>query len=263
MIDSVLKYLPHNHPWADKIHYFDCVESTNTLAKDMARAGAPHGTVLIADRQTAGRGRLGRSFLSPGGMGIYMSVILRYHCTPEELMHLTCACGVHVCNGIEAVLQLRPGIKWINDLVCGQRKLAGILTELIITCSEVCAIVGIGLNCSQKTDDFDPQIRSLATSLAMITGQQPDRSQLIAGILQELLLMDRRLLSEKEALMAAYRTDCITIGQSVCVVQNESARHGKALDVLPDGALLVQFDDGSRRAVNSGEVSIRGMYGYI
>jgi len=75
--------------------------------------------------------------------------------------------------------------------------------------------------------------------------------------------MDRRLLSEKEALMAAYRTDCITIGQSVCVVQNESARHGKALDVLPDGALLVQFDDGSRRAVNSGEVSIRGMYGYI
>lgn len=263
MIDSILKYLPSDHPWADRIHFFDCVESTNTLAKEMANSGAPHGTVLIADRQTAGRGRLGRSFLSPGGMGIYMSVILRYDCQATELMHLTCACGVHLCNAVESVLQVRPDIKWINDLVYHKKKLAGILTELVFTGNQICAIVGIGLNCSQKPEDFDPQIRNIATSARMITGQQPNRGQLIAQMLRELHAMDLRLLTHKHALMAQYREDCITLGQSISILQNEAVRHGTAMDILPDGALLVRFDDGSESAVNSGEVSIRGMYGYI
>lgn len=263
MIDSVLKHLPAGHPWADRIHYFDCVESTNTLAKEMARAGAPHGTVLIADRQTAGRGRMGRSFLSPGGMGIYMSVVLRYDCEAADLMHLTCACGVHLCNAVESVLQVRPGIKWINDLVYEKKKLAGILTELVFTGSQVCAIVGIGLNCCQNPEDFDPLIRDIATSAAIITGRPPNRGLLLSQILQELLSMDQRLLSHREELMTQYRQDCITIGQSVSVLQNETVQHGKAVEILSDGTLLVQFDDGSERTVNSGEVSIRGMYGYV
>lgn len=263
MIQSILQHMPAGHPWIDRIHYFDCVESTNTLAKEMAKAGAPHGTVLIADRQTAGRGRLGRSFLSPGGMGIYMSVILRYDCQATDLMHLTCACGVHLCNAVESVLQIRPGIKWINDLVHEKKKLAGILTELVFTDNQICAIVGIGLNCCQQPEDFDPQIRFIATSAAIITGKQPNRGQVIAQILQELRIMDHRLLNQQEALMTQYRKDCITLGKSISILQGDVVEHGTAVDVLSDGTLLVRLEDGSEHPVNSGEVSIRGMYGYI
>ena len=256
-------FLPSDHPWIHQIHTFDCVESTNTLAKDMAKAGAPPGTVLIADRQTAGRGRLGRSFLSPGGMGIYMSVILRYACKPEDLMHLTCACGVSLCNALEPVLQSRPGLKWINDLVFHRKKLAGILTELVFTGNEICAIVGIGLNCCQQSTDFDPSIRDIATSVAMITGQIPDRDQIAAAIIVKLAQMDSRLLTQRQQLMAQYRSDCITLGQPVCILQADTVSYGTAVDICQDGALLIRYDDGSERAVNSGEVSIRGMYGYV
>lgn len=256
-------YLSPSHPWKDRLHIFDCVDSTNTLAKEMAKAGAPHGTVLIADRQAAGRGRLGRSFLSPAGQGIYMSVILRYRCKAEDLMHLTCACGVALCDALEPVLHNRPGIKWINDLVYDRKKLAGILTELVFTGDEICAIVGIGINCRQAPGDFDPSIRSIATSVAMITGQKPDREQLTASILEQLVLLDQQLLTNRSHWMERYRADCITLGQKVSVLQNDTAEHGTALSVLDDGALLVRFDDGSERAVNSGEVSVRGMYGYV
>lgn len=257
------KFLPDHHPWHDRIHYFDCVESTNTLAKEMACSGAPHGTVLIADRQSAGRGRLGRTFLSPGGVGIYMSIILRYRCTAEELMHLTCACGVYLCDALEPALNARPGIKWINDLVYNGKKLAGILTELVFNGDEICAIVGIGLNCCQKDTDFDPSIRDIATSVAMITDQMPDRHQIAAEILVQLSKMDALLLSDQQQLMARYRQDCITLNQPICILQNDAISYGTAVDILPNGTLLVRLADGSEKAVNSGEVSIRGMYGYV
>ena len=93
MKHEILSYLPPDHPWANRIHYFDTTDSTNTQAKKMAAAGAPHGTVLIAGHQTGGRGRMGRSFHSPAGLGIYLSVILRPNCDPQDLMHLTCATG--------------------------------------------------------------------------------------------------------------------------------------------------------------------------
>ena len=229
----------------------------------MAKQGAPHGTVLIAHRQTAGRGRLGRSFLSPAGQGIYMSVILRYQCNAEDLMHLTCACGVSLCNAMESALHIRPGIKWINDLVVDRKKLAGILVELVFTGKEICAIVGMGINCCQQLDDFDPSIRSIATSIAMITGASPNCEQLAAAILEQLAVMDTQLLSHRDLLLEQYRSDCITLGQQICVLQNDVPAYGQAIGIGTDGALLVRFEDGSERAINSGEVSIRGMYGYV
>ena len=258
----VKEFLRSAHPWADRIHQYDCLESTNTLAKELAKNGVPHGTVILADRQTAGRGRLGRSFLSPGGMGIYMSVILRYDCKPEQLMHLTCACGVALCDAVEKNHQIRPGIKWINDLVYDRKKLAGILTELVFTDSQICAIVGIGINCCQAPVDFDPAIRDMATSIAMITGKKPNCEQLAAEIIEQLSVMDAQLLPHREALMTRYRENCITVGQNICVVQGDSMEKGVALDILPDGALLVRLENGTEKAVNAGEVSIRGMYGY-
>ena len=119
-----------NHPWAETLQYHDCVESTNDLAKVLADGGAPHGTVIIAGKQTRGRGRMGRTFQSPADSGIYLSVILRPDCKADKLMHLTCATGVAMCNAVESATGYRPGIKWINDLVACNRKLGGILTEL-------------------------------------------------------------------------------------------------------------------------------------
>ena len=126
MKEKILSHLPPAHPWGQTLYYRDTIPSTNTEAKAMAAAGAPHGTVILADSQTAGRGRLGRSFCSPADSGIYMSVILRPACPPAALMHLTCAAGVAVCNAVETAVGIRPGIKWINDLVLRGKKLGGI-----------------------------------------------------------------------------------------------------------------------------------------
>ena len=120
MLTSILSKLPSGFPWRGSILYFDTIDSTNTRAKVLAAQGAPHGTVLITDRQTGGRGRMGRNFHSPGGKGVYLSVILRPHCQAAQLMHLTCATAVATCNAMEFAENLRPGIKWTNDLVIGK-----------------------------------------------------------------------------------------------------------------------------------------------
>ena len=166
MIDTIAAHLPGDHPWKSQLHYFESIESTNTHAKKLAQQGAPHGTVLLANTQTGGRGRMGRSFQSPPDSGIYMSVILRPKCLARELMHLTCATATAAVEAIVASTGFRPGIKWTNDLVSGKKKLGGILTELSANAQgEVdWVIVGIGINCTQKEDDFHPEIRNIATS---------------------------------------------------------------------------------------------------
>ena len=253
-------------PWQDSLLWYDTIDSTNTHAKELAVQGAPHGTVVIADCQTDGRGRRGRSFHSPAGTGIYMSVILRPHCPPERLMHLTCAAAVAACDGIESVCGIRPGIKWTNDLVLGKHKIAGILTELgLIPKGTVdYAIIGIGINCCQKESDFPEEIRSIAGSLHSITGKAIDRAQIAAAMMDAFWRMDNALLSGKAEMIAHYRADCITLGQQISVVKADGiVRHGTALDVDADGALQVCFEDSHTETVNSGEVSIRGMYGYV
>ena len=170
-----------------------------------------------------------------------------------------------MCDAIEAVTGLRPGIKWTNDLVFGKRKLGGILTELSLDNQGNVnfAVVGIGLNCAQDPEDFPQEIREIATSLRQVTGKEIHRFQLAAAILSSLQVMSDRLLSHQEEILAQYCADCVTLGKEISVVTPNSVRHGIAADIDPEGALLVDFPDGHREAVSSGEVSIRGMYGYI
>ena len=130
MKQSILDRLPSDHPWRDLLQVHEALDSTNTHARELARQGAAAGTVIIAQTQSAGRGRLGRSFHSPGDTGLYFSLILRPDCKPEQLMHLTCAAAVAACDAVERSCGLRPGIKWINDLTLEGKKLGGILTEL-------------------------------------------------------------------------------------------------------------------------------------
>ena len=250
----------------DSLLWFDSIDSTNTRAKEVAARGAAHGTVLIADHQTGGRGRRGRSFHSPAGSGIYLSIILRPDCAPQDLMHLTCAAAVALCDAVQASCGIRPGIKWTNDLVVGNRKIAGILTELGLSPRGKLdyAIIGIGINCCQETTDFPQEIRNIAGSLHSITGQKIERHKVAAAMIDALLAMDRQLLTEKAAIMDRYRAHCITLGQAVSVVKADGlVRHGTALDLDSDGGLLVRFDDGTAETVASGEVSVRGMYGYV
>ncbi len=264
MKDLIVSHLPASYPWQGNLYCFDTINSTNTRAKEQAVQGAPHGTVLIADSQTGGRGRMGRSFHSPAGSGIYLSMLLRPSCPAKDLMHLTCAVAVAAADGIQAATGLRPGIKWTNDLVVGQKKLGGILTELTLDSNGNVdyAIIGIGINCSQTTEDFPADIQQIATSLHLCTGKSIDRSFVAAQLLIALQKMSENL-HDPAATLIRYRSDCITIGKEISLVRGDEIRHGRALDVDEAGALVVEFPDGHTQAVQSGEVSVRGMYGYV
>ena len=206
---------------------------------------------------------MGRSFHSPAGSGLYFSVILRPSAPPEQWMHLTCAAAVAACRAVQNACGLLPGIKWTNDLVFHQRKLGGILTELITLPESTAAIVGIGINLLQMPKDFPPELQAMAGSLAMFSQETPSQEKLAAHLIQQLQKMDETLLTDKSGILDAYRQNCITLGTDVSVVQADSIRHGHAVTVDEQGALVVQFTDGHTEAINSGEVSIRGMYGYI
>lgn len=264
MTNTILSHLPASFPWRGNIHYFNTIDSTNTEAKRQASNGAPHGTIIIAEQQCGGRGRFGRSFYSPANTGIYCSVILRPHCPAGALMHLTCATAVAAVDSIEATTGLRPGIKWTNDIVVESKKLGGILTELAVNGDGIVeyAIIGIGINCKQASSDFPDELKNIATSIYLCTGKKFSRSALLANLLLSLEQMSRTLENSQHVL-AQYRKDCITIGREISLIRAEELRHGRALDIDHNGSLIVQFSDGSFEAVTSGEVSIRGMYGYV
>ena len=264
MKEAILSCLSDAYPWHQHLHWFDSIDSTNDEAKRMALAGAPHGTVLIADHQTGGHGRLGRSFHSPEGVGIYMTILLRPDCHPQELMHLTCATAVAMCDAVEQSAGFRPGIKWTNDLVSGKRKLGGILTGMALNPNGKVdyAIIGIGINCCQTAADFPEDISGMAASLSMITGNTVDRAKVSAAMMEALWKMDATLLTHKAPMLERYRRDCITLHQDVVLVRGEEKRYGHALDIDEEGALIVRYDEGEIAAVSSGEISVRGMYGY-
>lgn len=208
---------------------------------------------------------MGRSFSSPEGMGMYLSLILRPDCHPTELMHLTCAAAVAACQAVRNASGLQPGIKWTNDLVLGKFKLGGILTELSLRPKDDrvdWAIIGIGINCLQTAADFPPELQAMATSLK-IAGQPLPPAALTAAMIEALESMNCRLFTEKEQLLAFYRAHCITLGKQIRLVQGDRDLYATAIGIDPAGGLEVVLEDGTPMTVSSGEVSIRGMYGYV
>lgn len=261
---DIVNYLPPASCWKDTVLYFPSLDSTNNRAKALAQAGAPAGTVVVADCQSAGRGRMGRQFQSPAGVGLYLTVILRPECKATDLMHLTCAVAVAVCNACQEALSFRPSVKWINDLVCGGKKLGGILTEMTLkpgTDEVDYALVGIGINCCQKaTEEFPQPVQEIAASLQMVTGKPVSRAKLCAEIIWQLENMPLR--AGKEALIAQYRKDCITLGKEILLINGESKQPATALSVDENGGLVAQLLGGKIITVTSGEASIRTPDGY-
>lgn len=265
-LSGVLSHLPADFPWRSRIRFLEEVDSTNNLAKEMAVQNAPAGTVVLAARQSAGRGRMGRQFSSPAGMGVYCSVLLRPRCAPSELMHLTCASAVAARRAVIRSSGVNPSIKWINDLVAGKRKLSGTLTEMSISPESGLvsyAVIGIGINCCQTLSDFPEELQDKACSLRMLTGYSPDLNVVAAGLILELQALDAGLLTQKEETMAEYRESCMTLGKEISVVSGQEVCHAFAEDIDRDGGLIIRLPDGTRRTVNAGEVSVRGMYGYL
>lgn len=248
------------------MHWFDTIDSTNDQLKKLAISGAPHGTVLVAGHQTKGRGRMGRSFHCPKEKGLYLSALLRPNCPAEALMHLTCAAAIAAEDAIELVTGFRPSVKWINDLVAQNKKLGGILTELSVdtkTGIAQSAVIGIGINCNQAQQDFPLELQDIAISLQTVTGSPVSIDRLAAALITSLQTCASTLLSKKSGIMAKYRRDCITLGRDIAVLQGDAKRYGTAQDINEDGSLIVRFQDGIVESVCSGEVSVRGMYGYV
>lgn len=263
MLSHIQQHLA-DHPWCDRVHWYDEIGSTNDLARQMAYEGCPSGTCILAGKQTDGHGRMGRSFSSPAGMGVYLSCILRPNCKPEQLMHLTCAAAVAAADAVKDAAGIDCGIKWTNDLVVGTKKLGGILTALQIdpnTGLVSAAILGIGINCLQSKGDFPPELRDMATSLAMHT-KRCDPAALAAALIRRLQQMDGQL-HERKQIMVSYKTRCVTLGKEVSWMAGDTLYHGTALDLDENGGLVLQLSDGTQKIAAFGEVSIRGMYGYL
>ena len=254
------------HPWRDTVTVLDSVDSTNNVAKQFAAAGAPAGTCVLAEQQTGGRGRMGRSFASPAGMGIYLSVILRPDAKPEQLMHLSACAAEAFAEAIEAEIGLKVGIKWVNDLIAGGKKLCGILTELSVEMESgraEYAVIGIGVNCCQRETDFPPELSEIAASVAMQTGAAPDRNALAAALIRAASELNDTLISGQADWIARYRARCVTLGKPVRVLWPDGAREAVAVGLSDSASLQVEYPDGTRAWVSSGEVSVRGLYGYI
>lgn len=236
----------------------DEVDSTNNVCKTLAAQGADD-TAVIARRQTAGKGRLGRSFRSPEG-GLYLSVLWR-GCPAGQLLTVTPLAAVAVCRAIQQVCGAVCGIKWCNDVVLDGKKLCGILTESSLRPDGGAEwlVVGIGVNVAQTA--FPPDIADIAASLA--TEGYSVSPDTLAEVLLEQLTAMRQALPHPQAWREEYRRRCVNLGRPVRVLRGDASRQAIALDVDQQFGLTVRYENGETDTVRSGEVSVRGLYGYI
>jgi len=231
-----------------QIRAFEETASTNREACSWLLSGAQHGDLVIADRQTQGRGRLGRSFSSTDG-GLYMTILLRMPPAPGPI---TTLCAVAVCRALQKLTDFQPQIKWVNDVQIGEKKVCGILCEGIWQGGVAVGMaVGIGVNLWNRLPE---DLQSIARSLYPNKDACPiSREQLAAVIYQEIM----RALPQIPAHMDAYRSLCLTLGREVYWKTPSGQQTGTALDVSEEGALIVRLPDGSTRSLSSGEVSVR------
>lgn len=250
-----------------RIDCFDSIDSTNAYLKRIALDGAPDGTVAVAAEQTSGRGRRGRTFQSAAGKGVYLSVLLRPELTPAQLMPLTGLVAVAMSRAVDRVGGTNVQIKWTNDLVLNGRKLCGILTELSVegeTGALQYVVPGIGINVSQCEEDFDGDVAQIATSILRETGRHISRAELAAAMIEELDALYAALKSgDTSAYLDEYRRRCVTIGREVQLLWQDTKEKVTALDVDEEFGLIVRRENGTVETIRTGEVSVRGLYGYV
>lgn len=243
---------------ARNIYCYSSIDSTNDEAKRQTLNGAPNGSLFLAEQQTGGKGRLGRKFLSPAGVGLWFSVLLRPEQIADEISTVTLKAGLAVCKAIRDLTDCPAKIKWPNDVVIGGKKVCGILTEMTADSNQTNFIVlGIGINVNVPS--FPEELREKATSLLLETGENIPRIPL----LQEVLFRLEKLLTNHtdENFWDEYKALCVSLNRKVKFSRNNLPLEGIAEDISPDGELLVHLEDGSVVAVCSGEVTVQGIYG--
>lgn len=235
------------------------IGSTNDAAMAAGHAGEPEGLAILADRQGSGRGRLGRTWASLPGLGIYTSILLRPPVPPLRAPLLTLMAGLATAEAVEAVGQVAPAMKWPNDVLCGGRKVAGILTEMATMGQQIGhVVVGVGINVGHRAVDFPAEMEATATSIEMVAGCRVDRGKVAAALYNA---MDRwySIFCQEgtDAILQQARRRTATLGRPVTVLADHQRWQGIALDLDTDGALLVRDETGAVRRVLAADVSIR------
>lgn len=247
-----------------KIIYYKQLDSTNTEIARLAAVGATHGTVVVSDAQTAGKGRRGRGWESPAGENIYMSILLRPDCVPDKAPMLTLVMAYSVAQALKKWGFLDVQIKWPNDLILSGKKICGILTEMRLKGMEIdYVVVGVGINVN--TNEFPKEIKDTATSLYMESGRVIDRENMIESVVsyfdksygQFLETMDLSFLKE------AYNNMLVNVGKEVRVLEPEYEYTAYAQGINSEGELVVRTVEGEEKRIYAGEVSVRGIYGYV
>lgn len=250
--------------WAgQKIVYYDVTDSTNIQAKRLADEGAPHGTLVVAERQSAGRGRRGRYWESAEHEGIFMTILLRPEFKPEQASMLTIIAAMAVTKAIRTMLQLSANIKWPNDIVLNGKKICGILTEMNTEIDAInYVVIGIGINVSNR--QFGEEAAEIATSIAMESGLQVHRAELIESVWEWFEFYYDRFCKDGnlERIQKEYDACLVNRDRQVRILDPKEPFVGIARGITKTGELIVETEEGVK-LVSSGEVSVRGIYGYV
>lgn len=250
--------------WAGKpVVYYPETDSTNIRIRHLGDEGAPHGTLAVADRQTAGRGRRGRTWESPGGSCIYMSILLRPDLAPEKAPMLTLVMACGVAEGIMDCADVKVQIKWPNDIIVSGKKLAGILTEMSTQVDYINHVtVGVGINVNVQ--NFPEEIQT-ATSLLSEIGTQTKRAPVIAAVMKHFEENYKIFMQTEDmsGLMEKYSSLLVNQGREVLILEKDAEYKAYAEGINQKGELVVRREDGTVENICAGEVSVRGVYGYV
>lgn len=264
MTEAEIKSLMHTEWVAKEVLYFDTIDSTNTKAQELAEKGYPSGTLVVADKQESGKGRRGRSWVSPSGTGIFMTLMIKPDINPNNASMLTLVAALAVAKAITSVTGEEAMIKWPNDIVVNGKKVCGILTEMNAQFDYINHIVvGIGINVHNES--FPEEISQMASSLMIEAGgKRFHRAQIIAETMSYFEQYYDTFLKTQDlsALVREYDELLVNRNKSVRVLDPKEPFDGKAMGITPKGELIVDTWE-SRKLVSSGEVSVRGIYGYV
>lgn len=264
MTEAEIKSLMHTDWVAKEVLYFDTIDSTNTKAQELAEKGYPSGTLVVADKQESGKGRRGRSWVSPSGTGIFMTLMIKPDINPNNASMLTLVAALAVAKAITSVTGEEALIKWPNDIVVNSKKVCGILTEMNAQFDYINHIVvGIGINVHNES--FPEEISQMASSLMIEAGgKRFHRAQIIAETMSYFEQYYDTFLKTQDlsALVREYDELLVNRNKSVRVLDPKEPFDGKAMGITPKGELIVDTWE-SRKLVSSGEVSVRGIYGYV
>ena len=251
--------------WAgSNVMYYDETDSTNNRAKEEGDNKAPNGTLFVADMQVAGKGRRGRVWQSPAGSSIYMTILLYPQLSPLKAPQLTLVMAIAVAEGIKTVTGLDTKIKWPNDIIVNGRKICGILTEMSTEIDYINhVVIGVGINVNQ--DEFPEDIQRTASSLKIELGHRVKRSELIAAIMKSFeknyeIFMETKDLS---GLQELYNSMLVNLDRDVKVLEPGNEYEAHALGINKTGELIVRTPKGEEKEIYAGEVSVRGVYGYV